>query len=400
MNYRERIEAKVNVIFQITDQYMSGQIPYQEAKEQVNSEMIRIRPAQFEAVKAELGKRLKDAGSQVKSEKLLELFKNYLNPPYTKLESGHPLRNYYEENSAVRSCLVRVDEMESEEVTLDSWRNIYELLSGFKVHLKRQEKNFYPLMLPFEMRLQIEKAKELGDTIIHEIYKNQDMLKNGDIIDFLFNQRNMTQIIMNYLDLEERVIFPKALMSLNNQDFRNLRTLDDLEGYIYIRQPADFIPKENIRTFSSGEDYSYHTEIKKKETGKVRTDFGLLLPALLATKDIGIIYYTLSGEIVFVIGSEITEMDLHISEETRQVLLNGIKNQQKYWYNQGDRTFLITYSIVIDSFGKGQGILKMKEDISEIKTLIGENIEGQKTEKMDLAVASGNIGCTNGVRGR
>lgn len=391
MDYRERIEDKVNVIFQITNQYLSGQIPVEEAKEQLNGEMVRIRPAQFEAVKVELGKRLRESDSQVKSEKLLELFKNYLSPLYFELESGHPLRNYYEENSKVRACMVRVDEMEGEEVTLEAWTNIYELLSRFKVHVKRQEKNFYPLMIPFGMRLQVEKAKELGEAIISEISKNQEMLKNGDIIDFLFNQRSLTQTLMNYLALEERVLFPKALRSLSNQDFGKLRELDDVEGYVYIEQPENFILKENPSTFLRVEDYYYETETKKEEIGKVSTDVGLLLSTLLAAKDMGIIYYTLSGEILFVMGNQITEMDLHITEETKQVLLNGIKNQRKYWYNQGNQTFLITYSVVMDSFGKYQGILKTKEDISEIKTLTGENLEGQKTEKMDLVVIHENI---------
>ncbi len=378
MDYRERIEIKVAVVFLITNQYLSGQIPLEQAKEQVNAEMASSRPAQFEAVKAELGKRLEKCENPAELGKMLELFINYLPLPFMKLQNGHPLRNYYEENSRVRSCILRMDEMEEEEVELDAWRDIYEFLRKFMLHIKRQEKNLYPLLIPFGMSRQVKKARELGDAIIHKAGKNQELLESGNGIDFLFYQRSIAQRIMNYLDLEERVLFPKALMSLNNQELRELRTADDQEGYVYIEQPADFVPEENDRAFSGTKGDNHPAGTKGKETGQVGTESGILLPALLATKDMGMIYYTLSGEAVFLMGKQLSETDMQISEATRQALFNGSARQKKYWFNQGNQTFLITYSLVKDGHGNPQGIVKLKEDISEIKALTGECPEGGK----------------------
>ena len=115
MEQQERIEAKVGILFQIADQYLSGQIPLEKAKELVSFEMVHIRPAQFEAMKVELGERLKKE-DRFKSEKLFELFKQYISPPFNKLQIGHPLRNYYEENSRLRSYLLEIDQMEGEDV--------------------------------------------------------------------------------------------------------------------------------------------------------------------------------------------------------------------------------------------------------------------------------------------
>jgi len=109
MEYRERIEAKVGILFQIADQYLSGQIPLAKGKELISLEIVLIRPAQFEAMKGKLVERLKEAGGRPESEKLFELFRNYLSPPYNKLQNGHPLRNYYEENRSVRTHLLRID---------------------------------------------------------------------------------------------------------------------------------------------------------------------------------------------------------------------------------------------------------------------------------------------------
>jgi len=49
---------------------------------------------------------------------------------------------------------------------------------------------------------------------------------------------------MRYLDLEERVLYPNALITFTARDFAELRGLDDQEGYAYIDLPAEFIPKE------------------------------------------------------------------------------------------------------------------------------------------------------------
>lgn len=360
MEYRERIEAKVGILFQIADQYLSGQIPLEKAKEQIGHEMVNIRPAQFEAMKVELGERLKEGGSEPKSEKLFELFKSYISPPYNKLQNGHPLRNYFEENCRARAYLLRIDEMEGENATSEDWGEIYESLSAFGVHIKRQEKNFYPLLLPIGMHLQVERAKELGSAIHDEIHKNQERLKNGNIVDFLFHQRSLSQILMTYLDLEERVLYPNVLIKFTDQDFEELRRDDDQDGYAYIEQPAEFTPKE---------------------VEKVSADPELILPALLAAKEIGIVYYTLAGEIVSVMGNQMFESDLQMPEEARRELLAGNEKKIKYCYNQGDQTFMITCSIVADALGKYQGLLKTKENISEIKEFTGVCHEKQKKEE-------------------
>ena len=384
MDYRERIDAKVGMLFQIADQYLGGQASLDEAKDLISGEMANIRPAQFESMKTELGERLKKAGNKTKSEKIFELFRNYLSPPYNKLQTGHPLRNYYEENSIVRSVLLKIDEMEGQEAATEDWKELYEALSGFPLHIKRLEKNFYPLLIPMGMRLQVEKVKDLGSIICTEILKNLEYLKNGDIIEFLFQQRNLSQSLMNYLDLEERVLYAKALISLTDQDFAELRSSDDKAGYVFIEQPADFVPKEKKNHLAGTEDNNNQTRRRSDGAAAAGADQGMILSALLAAKDLSVIYYTLSGEVISVIGDQIEESDLQMAEETRQALLDGREKQRKHQYTQGNQTFLITCSPVMDSLGICQGLLKIKENISERKEYTNEWVEEQKKENRGI----------------
>ncbi len=354
MDYCERTETKIGVIFQIANQYMAARILLEDAKEQIKFEMANIRPAQFEAFKMELKKRLQKAGSQERLEKLSELFHGFFTPAYARLEPGHPLKNYYEENRVARTCLVKADELEFREAAAEAWAEIYEQLSRYEVHLNRQIKNFYPIMASAGMKLQTGRAGELSELLAHEIHINQERLKKGNLFDFILAQRSFLQVFMNYLDLEERVLFPHAAASLKNEELLKLKRLDDAEGYAYMETSAEYIPKKEER---------FHP------------DPDVLLPALLESRDMGIVLYTLQGEVVYSQGIHITEGDLYLPENVKQNLINKSAKKQKYWYNINDRAFLITYSLVTDQQRNYQGILKTKEEVREIEVINGNCIE-------------------------
>ncbi len=359
MDYQERIELKVGAIFTVVGQYLSNQLSLEQSKDQINNEMFNIRPAQFEAVKLEFGKRIGEIDNKLEAKKLYELFCNYLPFPYKELEEGHPIRNYYQENNIVRQYLVKIDKMEWEDVTLNVWKDIYTLLDKYQIHIKRQNKNFYPFLLSKGLYRQVKKAKELGKFISSEIIKNRDLLEDKSVFDFLLNQRNLTLNFMNYLDLEERIIFPNALKIMTKYELLELRRLDDREGYVYIEKPTNFIPRENNNIFTIQDHYFS----------------GLLLQALLMAKNMSMIYYNLLGEVVYMVGEQLEEEDLKISEKIKQALLTGRKKKKKIWCKQGEGYSLITYNLVRDKHNIVQGILKTKEYIGDIREIIGEHME-------------------------
>lgn len=380
MDYRERIDAKVGMLFQIADQYVTGQISLEQAKESVGLEMVHIRPAQIEAMKIELGERLKKE-DQTKSEKLFELFQPYLSPPFHKLQDGHPLKIYFEENSRVRSYLLTIDQMEGESVAQEDWQEIYDLLGAFRVHIERQTKNFYPRLIALGLRLQTEKAKELGTAILDEIEKNRVRLEKGDLLDFLYNQRSLSQSLMNYIDLEERVLFGKALAGFAPQEFAELRKLDDQEGYAYIEPSAEFVPREKTSTgmATQGSNLEAQTGSKEAQTGSEEaqspanlknpdTSQELILPALLSAKEMGVIFYSPSGTVVSMLGEPIKAQDQALPEEIRRSLVDGTEKLKKFFAKKRNQMLLITYSLVRDQLGTLQGILMTRENLGEIPT--------------------------------
>lgn len=366
MGVQERSNTKVGTIFQIVQFYISNQLSLEEARDQIGTEMRTIRPAQWEAVKVELGKWLSDTNHQSVVGKAWELFLPYLSPPYHTLPEGHPIRNYSEENTKARSILVKIDEMEGESLPLQEWEGIYEELSQFSIHIKRQEQNFYALIINAGFRSQVLKAIEYGQTILGEMRENRERLRQGNMMEFLIQQRYLTQTMMRYLDLEERGFFPKALHTYGDEEFLVLRRLDDSVGYSYIHPSANFLTTPFAST-------------QKKATQPIQDQgkllIGTLLPALLLNRALSIVTFSPQGEVQLALGDSIEEGDLWISENTIQLLLNGNKSIVRYWYHKAGQTVLITYSVIRNGLGKEQGILKTKEEVSDILSLTGEFLE-------------------------
>ncbi|WP_426350333.1 hypothetical protein ACPWSR_03585 [Alloiococcus sp. CFN-8] len=250
----EREEIKVKAIFQIVQEYFYGKMSIEEAKSFIFGEMAFIRPKEFAAVKLELriwlDKNIWDKDC------LLRLFEDYLSPSYSFLEEGHPLKIYQEENNRIRDFLEKADELQEKEVALEEWKATFKLLDNFNKHYRRQQKNFYPLLIQLEMKEEIERVNELGDCIIKEMKLNLNLLCEGNTIEFLYYLRELLNRITNFLTFEERVLFSKALSKLSNLDFQELRKIDDIEGYIqgYIPLPyGDRMDKEPVREYKRNE---------------------------------------------------------------------------------------------------------------------------------------------------
>ena len=360
MDYQERIDGKVGMLFQIAEHYLSGQVSLEQAKESIGFEMVHIRQSQVEAMKTQLGQRLNELDS-ANAKKMFQLFQPYLSPPFHKLQDGHPLKNYFEENGRMRDFLLQLDQMEGAMAAQEDWEEFYTLLRGFRLHIERQTKNFYPLLASKGLRLQIEKAKSLGEAILDSFEKNYILLEKGKLLDFLYQQRSLSQNLMDYMNLEERVLYGKALGELTLQEFIDLRKSDDAVGYAYIETPLEFQLRERQSAVMEPEK-----EKGKSENHDVSPD--RILSELLSAKEMNAILYDPYGKLVSVMGEPAEPRDQLLEEKVRQNLLSGDEKKKRFFFQEDNQMFLITYSLVMDEQGVLQGFLKTKENLSGIRT--------------------------------
>lgn len=361
MDYRERMEGKAGVLLQIADQYLAGQIPQDEAAALIGNEMSNIRPGQMEALKVKLGDRLTKARSQAESEKLFELFRNHLSPPYHKLAEGHPLKIYFDENSRLRSLLVQIDELEYSESAAEAWIDLYESLQEYNIHFKRQEMNFYPLLVQAGLQQQIDRAQELNRAIRSAVTTNLELLITLDHVGFLFRQRDLSRLYMDYLDLEERLLYMKALNNLTVQDFTELRIKDDEVGYTGIKTPPVFCLKESP---------VLDPKVSLPAAAETTLNAEQILSAVLKARESGLICFDLTGEVISVQGGMIDPSDLDLSTEAKTSLLAGREKSIEAVTAAGNGSWRLIISLIRDDHGKPQGFLKIKEKIS--KSMDGE----------------------------
>lgn len=378
MDYQERIDGKVGMLFQIAEHYLSGQVSLEQAKESIGFEMVHIRQSQVEAMKTQLGQRLKEMDS-VNAKTLFELFQQYLSPPFHKLQDGHPLKNYFEENGRMRDFLLQLDQMEGAMVAQEDWEEFYTLLRGFRLHIERQTKNFYPLLSSKGLRLQIEKANALGEAILDGLERNHIRLRKGDLIDFLYQQRSLSQNLMDYMDLEERVLYGKALASLTFQEFVHLRKSDDVMGYAYIDMPAKFPLEENRSTVmetAKENEYPQKQELSQDP----------ILSSLLWAKDMNATFYAPSGRIISRMGELAEPWDQVLEEKILQSFISGDEKKKRFFFEEKNQIFLITYSLVRNEKGALQGYLKTKENLRGIREFLEEKSDiPQKGKEMNQA---------------
>lgn len=379
MDYRERTEGKLGVLFRVADQFLAGQIPQEEARELIGNELSNIRPGQLEAFKERFAERLKQSHNQSESEKLFALFRNYLAPPYQKLAEGHPLRNYYEENCRLRAALLKMDELEdSDSTTAEDWIDLYQMLQKYLPRMERQAQNFYPCLNTVELKEPLDRILELQQAIYNAITENLELLENGNHFNFLLRQRDLSRRFMSYLDLEEKLLYAKAREGMTGSEFETLRKLDDAAGYVLIEVPPLFV-----------QEMKGQGEAPGKAPGEA-PGAEQILAAITESMGLGLICYDLKGTVLSVRGQGIGEADLALSAAVQAALLAGTEWQTEKGKapveQTSEKTWRIRCSLIRDKLGKPSGFLKVKEPVRPILPSLGFDMPKMEMDEVRISL--------------
>lgn len=359
MNRYNTNNTKVDIIFQHAQQYLKGKITIEKAKENIGLEMSNIRPTQYEEFKQMLVNVMRNSESDVLINELKEIFAAYIPFPFRELAIGHPLKNYYEENAYVRKLLIQVDEMENEEITVDKWLEIYNEMKKYIKHINRQTENFYSYIEKNNMSKEVVNARELGNQVIVDIEENIKNLNNSDIFNFLYRQRDYMIHLMKYLDLEERYLFPAAVLNLEDEDFINIKKLDDEVGYVFLEKIDEFIPADDKSKLK--ERISNNSDKSQSEESKLEN---LVFKNMLEIMDQVILLFDFDGKLIKTMGNvnklihltEIPDVKNYVLSEEIIIDLsrnmNSVIRKHKAFYN--NRFFDVVYSIVkeVDMYPK------------------------------------------------
>jgi hypothetical protein len=183
---------------------------------------------------------------------------------------------------------------------------------------------------------------------------------------------------------EEKILFPTALDLLTEQDWYEIYIQSDEYGYCLYAPEFEWTPEGGTQT-----------EIRKPAAGgKVQMPTGsFTLEELIGTfsslpfdltfvdKDDTVRYFTPGKERIFdrsraILGRKVQychpPKSVHIVNQIVKDFKAGKQERARFWINMGGRLIYICYYAVRDTKGEYLGTLEVTQDLSEARSLEGE----------------------------
>ncbi|TET11076.1 MAG: DUF438 domain-containing protein [Candidatus Thorarchaeota archaeon] len=279
---------------------------------------------------------------------------------------GHPIHTYMNENKEAQR-LINVLKDNPDDSTIEELKKIV-------IHYTRLQNQLFPLL---------EKAGITGPSTV--MWAKQDEIR--EMINNL-NESNLNELLIAIEEMiykEENILFPMSLENLSEYDWVKVRTGEEEIGYAWITPGLDWKPISPI---------DIHQVDQEPESPRINLNTGsltlkeidLLLRHLpLDISFVGIDeevkYYSATDNRIFprspaVIGRSVINCHPSKSYDKVQKIMTYFKEGKKdkaiFWIQMKGRFFLISYYAVRDDDGEFVGTLEATQDITEVRSLEGE----------------------------
>ncbi|HKL76696.1 MAG TPA: PAS domain-containing protein [Halanaerobiales bacterium] len=341
-------------------------------------------------------------------EKIMNVFNPYLEKyEWDKPEKGHPLYYMMEENKKLKIILNETKEV-IKKIEFDSEINKDEELNNLKEHLRKLQKfekhyvrkenilfpylekkwdNYSPLQVMWSLHDDIRKGlKELLELLEKENKLNNEIRKK-------FGQLFLTMYRMVFK--EEKIIFPIAVETLTENEWKEIQKQSLEEGYIFIDTPSkeDMIIKnraekeKGIESISISNDFSLEGVFLGLGTGNLSLE---QIKMMINNLPVDITYVDENDKVRFfsnpeerffprskaIIGRDVQNChppeSVHIVENILDSFKSGDKDKARFWIQMKGKFVLIEYFALRDNSGNYRGTIEVSQDITELRELEGE----------------------------
>ncbi|MFW9979430.1 MAG: DUF438 domain-containing protein [Candidatus Thorarchaeota archaeon] len=280
---------------------------------------------------------------------------------------GHPIHTMMSENKEAQRLVNILKENPSDKETLEDLRKI-------TIHYKRLQNQLFPIL---------EKAGITGPSTV--MWAKQDeireMLSKVD-------QSNLKELMAAVEDMiykEENILFPMSLENLSEYDWVRVRIGGEEIGYAWVTPGDEWKPITPLDIHQA--DHEPESPKIKLNTGSLSLkEIDLLLRHLpidisFVGTDEKVAYYSATDDRIFprspgVIGRSVINCHPHKSYDKVQAIMNafkeGTQNKAMFWIQLGGRFIIISYYAIRDEKGEFMGTLEVSQDVTEIRSLEGE----------------------------
>ncbi|MHA2024459.1 MAG: DUF438 domain-containing protein [Candidatus Thorarchaeota archaeon] len=279
---------------------------------------------------------------------------------------GHPVHTYMSENREAQRLVDLLKENPDDNVIAD--------LKQIIIHYTRLQNQLFPLL---------EKSGITGPSTV--MWAKQDEIR--EMINKL-DDSNLTELLTAVEDMiykEENILYPMSLENLSEYDWVKVRTGEEEIGYAWIAPGDEWKPISPI---------DIHQVDEKPESPNINLNTGnmtlneidlvlrhLPLDISFVGPDETVKYYSATDDRIFprspaVIGRDVVNCHPSKSYDKVKKILDyfkeGKKDKAMFWIRLGDKFLIIGYYAVRDDAGKFIGTLEVSQDVTEIRSLEGE----------------------------
>ncbi|MHA2362941.1 MAG: DUF438 domain-containing protein [Candidatus Hodarchaeales archaeon] len=280
---------------------------------------------------------------------------------------GHPIHTYMTENDEAQKFIDMLKENPNDEKALEEIKKII-------LHYTRLENQLFPIL---------EKAGITGPSTVMWAKHDEIRAQIKTV-----NKSNLPELLAALEDMiykETNILFPMALENLSEYDWVTVRTGEEEIGFAWITPGNEWKPITPLDIHQA--DQEPESPNIQLNTGKLTLkEIDLILRHLpvdlsFVGVDEKVKYYSATEERVFprspgVIGRAVVNCHPRKSFDKVQKIMTYFKEGKKdkaiFWIKLNEQFILISYYAVKDDNGKFIGTLEVSQDITEARSLEGE----------------------------
>lgn len=400
-------EDKINKIIEIKLDYIKGNISIEEAKKTMKDSFEKITAQEFAICEQYLQKYgISDDLLAERMDEILEIFDGILVSEKLDLPSGHPVKTYLDEISAIREVLSKMKAQLGKKFIKNQWLELYDKLGQISIHFSRKQNQLFPALESKGFDKPSKVMWTLDNNTKEIIRKSRGLLEGDKDQEFLKLQEEVMEMVEDMMVKEEEILLPTSMDLLSDEDFVKMRKGDDEIGYCLIKTPAPYGNKEgNVMSNLNGSnenDFMKDMAAVLQKHGMLnsssKNDVLDVAQGKLTLSQINLIFKHLQVDLSYVDENEIVKFysdtkhrvfprsagvigrevqnchpreSVHMVEEIIRAFREGEQDEAEFWLEINGKFIYIIYNAVRDEEGNFRGVLEMMQDVTKIRSLTG-----------------------------
>ncbi|SHH44451.1 DUF438 domain-containing protein [Thermosipho atlanticus] len=386
----------------------------EKLKEEIKKMLSEVSPIEIALIEQEL---IQEEGLTVEQVRNvcnihIDVLKDKTRGPDLNVPEWHPIHILVKEHDHFQNTVVSFKSLVDKIIEKNSFSEalpliikIQEFIDTFEKleHYFQKEEN---VLFPILEKHGIEKPPMVmwkEHDIFRELRKKLKLLKENRNNDFdSFKDQlwqistGMLDLILNHIHKEHFVLFPAALQTITEEEWKIIREEFDKIGYCcYVPQPMpDEIAKDKNEVTLEQIASLINKYAEKSKTNEIEFPSGILtkkqLTFILNTLPVDITFVDKNDEVKYfnetkdrifvrsrtIIGRKVQnchpEKSIEIVNRILDDFKNGKRDRADFWLKLGDKYVLIQYFAVRDEKGDYLGTLEVTMDIAPIQKITGE----------------------------